>query len=78
MFTAFALLAFSGMSMANTIADEEVKSVENLELVRKNCAEIAATKVAKIEAEFEAATETCFSSSVYNQYYNFFYTECQG
>ena len=78
MFTAIALVAFSSASMANTIADEEVKSPNDIEMIIKNCAKEAATKAAEFETALEAATHTCLSSSDYNQLYNFYYNECKG
>lgn len=69
------LMAFSSASMANTIADEDVK-VNDQEFALRNCVGEAAVKVQAFEAALEAATHECMSTSDYNGLYNFYLNEC--
>ncbi len=69
-FTAIALVAFSGVSMANTIADEKVMS----ELIIQNqsdCESYAAAEVADVEDALG-----CLESDSYNRVYNMYLDFC--
>ncbi|MFY7740000.1 MAG: hypothetical protein ACOVQC_05740 [Flavobacterium sp.] len=75
MFTAIALVAFSGVSMANTIADDEVVSKkQNNEKILKTdseCMKYASLKVEAYESQYG-----CMTSSQYNYSFWGHYNKC--
>lgn len=78
-FTALAFIAFSGVSMANTVADEEIvkenrflkESKDSKKILATDCNAFASLVMQIIEDE-----DDCLDSETYNMYYNFLYERC--
>jgi hypothetical protein len=67
-FTAIALVAFSGVSMANTI---EIENTDSLEKTLQNCFNYA------LAATVLESGGTPMSQSEFNANYSFYYNACQ-
>jgi hypothetical protein len=75
MFTAIALVAFSGISMAdNTIVEKEIEQKEVLNA--KPCETVAYIMASLYEESIENEYGTCLNSSQYNAIYNAAYKDC--
>lgn len=78
-FTALAFIAFSGVSMANTVADEEIvkenkvqKNEQSNQIVVADCNQVAAACMELFEDSFGCIE----SSKMYNSLYNMMYNNC--
>ena len=73
MFTAIALIAFSGVSMANTIKNGEITEYSiDVKVVKSTCVEFTYHMTCAFEA-----IEGCFTSQEYNTMYNYWNGYCQ-
>ena len=70
-FTAIVLVAFSSVSMANTI-EEEVIAVRDCAAYAANQATIEELKLKKLSGD----PEFCLDSEGYNNMYNYYYGYC--
>ncbi|MCK8142221.1 hypothetical protein MW871_10000 [Flavobacterium sp. I-SCBP12n] len=62
LFTALAVVAFSGVAMAETSVQKQV--------FKNSCGDVAANTVNVAEEEYHNETGQCFDSWVYNYIYN--------
>ena len=75
-FTAIAVVAFSSASMANTIADEEVKKDNSEEKeVARNCVARATYMTNCYEVMWG---EPCISNEEYDEVWTIYYNQCRG
>ena len=72
-FTAIAMIAFSGVSMANTIEEKEDMLIVNV----IPCSTQASLQTQSVEDRLHEGSGECFSAAQYQLIYDMFMHECQ-